>query len=289
MPLRVLPVLFIAIGLLATCSDDLEPATAAGVDATPQDGQAPKSDATSGADVPDLPDAGADPVDVLSPPDIPPKDTQQPPPELPAPPTDAGPPPTPDTKKPPQCAEGETGCSGEFVIGCVDGMWKHLESCAPDKCIDGSCDQPEAVYTAVVVFDQWNGQCSSFNAPGADITGAELIGILGVLSHWTDVVAELPAIDCSNDNDDATVTIGAPTSDQLSLGGGWVAGTFGGQALEPGTLVTIFEFDESVGGTAQPYAVYLATDLDCPSKPGAESECMIAVGEGLGTTTFEVP
>lgn len=223
------------------------------------------------------------------------------------------------------CEEGATRCIGGASWVCFSGAWSKVQDCAelcidgacvcapdcsgkqcgPDgcggtcgtctntACVDGACVPPvePVVYSAVYVEDRWSGTCSGSSSPGADITGADLYTPAGQLvGNWVDVKANPGTQPCSNGYTDAGVTLGPPGSDQLSLGGGWVVGTFPGKnAIGPGWKITVYELGSQGGGTDEAFAVYLATDLDCPSKPDAKETCLKLVSEqGKGITSFTV-
>lgn len=231
------------------------------------------------------------------------------------------------TTAPGVCEDGSRRCydggawaceGGAWVLDhdcagpCVAGQCACLPSCAgklcgPDGC-GGSCGtcfgavcDPETwacvtppapvVYAAVVVEDRWSGQCSGSNTPGADIRGAELFDASGkLLGTWSKAVAKLGDT-CANNATDVSAVLGPPEDGDLSLAGGWVAGTFEGKnAILPGFSVTVHETGSQAGGTDEKYAVYLATDLDCPFEPDAKTTCMKLVSEaGLGVTSFTIP
>ena len=259
----------------------------------------------------------------------PPKDEGQPPPDPGTPLADTPLPPL-DLAAPNVCSDGSIRCAENKVWECKAGAWGLLQDCGevatcvhgqcvcapvcdskecgPDGC-GGSCGScvvggqctPEGkcsgdtpgpeIYTAVYVEDIWGGNCSGYNSSGADIRGASLTDPSGqMVGYWDEVVAKPGTEGCQNDYTNSDIALGAPTQDQLSLQGGWVAGTFEGKnAIGPGWSFTVYEFDSQVGGSSETFAVWLMTDLECPKKDNPKSECMVPVSEaGKGTTTFEV-
>lgn len=224
------------------------------------------------------------------------------------------------------CEEGARRCHEGAVWECTDGAWVEdhacagpcvagqcacLPSCEGKECGDDGCGgtcgtcfgaacdpetstcvtpDPPTVYAAIVVQDLWGGTCSGSNTPGADIRGAELFDPQGALvGRWSEAVAKLGET-CPNNATDVSEVLGDPDSGDLSLAGGWVAGTFEGKnAILPGFTVTVHETGSQAGGSDEKFAVYLATDLDCPSLPDAKSTCMKLISEGgLGTTSFTI-
>ena len=67
-------------------------------------------------------------------------------------------------------------------------------------------------------------------------------------------------------------------------------GTFEGKdAIGPWWSFSVYEYDGSMGGSSETYAVWLATDLDCVEANDPKHDCMVPVSEeGYGTTTFKV-
>ena len=227
------------------------------------------------------------------------------------------------------CLEGALRCVGNGAFQCSAGAWELLQDCGTATCVDGACAcvpdcagrscgpdgcggscgvcesgvchdadgtcEPvgaPVVYSAVYVEDRWGGTCSGSSSSGADILGAELHDGDGVLvGYWDAVVADVGTDGCQNSYTDASVTVGEPTQSQLSLQGGWVAGTFPGKnAIGPGFTFTVYEFGSNMGGSDESYAVYLATDLECPKSPNAKTNCLKLVSEdGYGPATFVVP
>lgn len=208
---------------------------------------------------------------------------------------------------------GGDGCGGTCGAcapgsACADGTCVCIPDCAGAECGDdgcggtcGSCGaglgcqggacQP-TTWTAVLIQDLWSGDCSSFNASGADITAASLFGPDGALiSHFTEVIGSLGTDECNNNYTSIDSVTGDPGSNNsyVALQGGWVLGTFGGQAILPGFTVAVYEFGSGQGGTDENYQVYLATDLDCPSQPDPAGCVKLLTEAGSGNSEVQVP
>ena len=104
------------------------------------------------------------------------------------------------------------------------------------------------------------------------------------------MVDDVGTEECQNNYTDSEVCLGQPGGGELALQGGWVMGTFEGKyAIGPGWSFTIHELGSGGGGTDEPFAVFLATDLDCMKSANPKQDCMKKLDKnGNGTTTFVV-
>ncbi len=175
------------------------------------------------------------------------------------------------------CPSGEACDSGTCV--CIpdcstaecgdDGCGGSCGACGAGLTCKGQACEP-ATWTAVLIQDLWSGNCSSFNASGADITAAALYDQDGqLISYFTEVIGDIGTATCNNNYTSIASVAGDPDANNsyVALQGGWVLGTFGGQPILPGFTVGVFEIGIGEGGTDEPYQVYLATGLDCPDQP----------------------
>lgn len=176
-------------------------------------------------------------------------------------------------------------------------------------------DAPPAYY-AVIVDDSHifpshridgSDPCATASSPanmhGADIDavglydGDELIGYFDAVNYQEGGLCPNKPIS-TNDPEEAT---GAPdatlTTGIVSLGGGWLAGEFD-FAVEvlTGYTVVVYETgttcgDNAVcGGVDEGYEVFVAEDLDCPSRDAYPyRDCAVRLtGSGKGVTTLPV-
>ena len=179
-----------------------------------------------------------------------------------------------------QC--GPDGCGGICGV-CPD------DATCNDK---GICVELPTFFRAVVVVDLWDGVCSPYGSSGADIRGARLRNSSNqLLGFFEQVEASVGQSDCINNYQDPEDCAGPPGQSFVALNGGFVVGSFAGQqVIESGYQLRVFELDQQVNGTAEPYEIWLATDLECPFDPARRDSCMkLLTDQALGSTTVVIP
>ncbi len=186
----------------------------------------------------------------------------------------------------PDCDGKECGFDG---CGGTCGQCPQGQQCDPLQ----QCFTPPPVYRGVYVEDRWSNNCNTSGTPGADIDGVGLFDAAGnLIGHYAqNLRSSIGDTECGNNDDDPDAAIGAPDGTSVSLEGGWLLGRFGqGVTIEAGMTVTVYEFDDAAGGTADPYAVYLATNPNCGNNPNKYTTCLFLLNDLLfGTQSTVVP
>lgn len=117
-----------------------------------------------------------------------------------------------------------------------------------------------------------------------------MLTVDGATKYWEEVKGDFGPSGCNNIYTDVSVVGGPVGDDYVALEGGRVAGRLTGDyVLQPGDQIIVYELDGNVGGTSEPFAIYMSASVDCMETFGSLTSCAtLLTDSAVGTTSIIV-